>query len=248
MLKLLVVTAHPDDEATFGGALLQAHERGAQTFVVCLTAGQAATHRGTATSDEELAYMRRREFQLSCEHLRVTESCVLDYPDGKLDRQDLWQVVGELTKIIRKIRPQVVLTYGPDGSVTAHPDHGMASLFTSAAFQFAPRSNRYRDQLFDGVRPYQPQKLYYTTSDFTLPERQPVSLPPATASIDISRYLQRKIEAFRKHTTQAPLFELFEEHTHQKGTKELYHLAALARTVKQVEIETDIWQGIEDLP
>src|SRR3954454_15987526 len=102
MFRLLCVTAHPDDEAgAFGGTLLAAHERGVGTFVVCLTPGQAGTHRGGASSDEELARMRRDEFESSCEHLKVTEGVVLDYPDGKLDRQNLSDVAGELARWIR---------------------------------------------------------------------------------------------------------------------------------------------------
>src|SRR4051812_36658326 len=99
MLRLLCVTAHPDDEAAgFGGILLQARDRGIETFVICLTPGQAATHRGGASSDEELSEMRRKEFAESCEHLRVTESVVLDYADGKLDRQSFYDVTGELSR------------------------------------------------------------------------------------------------------------------------------------------------------
>ncbi len=50
MLKLLCVTAHPDDEAgAFGGTLLLYHERGVETSVVCMTAGTAARNRGTGT-------------------------------------------------------------------------------------------------------------------------------------------------------------------------------------------------------
>ena len=62
-LKLMCVTAHPDDECfAFGGALALAADRGIETYVVCLTDGQAATNRGDAASGEELGAMRREEF------------------------------------------------------------------------------------------------------------------------------------------------------------------------------------------
>jgi hypothetical protein len=61
-LKLLCVTAHPDDECFgFGGALMLAAERGIETSVLCFTDGQAATNRGTATTHAELGQMRRAE-------------------------------------------------------------------------------------------------------------------------------------------------------------------------------------------
>ena len=73
MLRLLCVTAHPDDEAGgFGGSLLLYASRGVETHVICLTPGQAATHRGGARSDEELAAMRRQEFQASCRMLKIS--------------------------------------------------------------------------------------------------------------------------------------------------------------------------------
>src|SRR3954463_16204292 len=105
MLRLLCITAHPDDEAGgFGGSLLLYRERGVETHVVCLTPGQAATHRGGAGCGDELAAMRRKEFEASCAILRVSHGEVLDYPDGALDKQPLLMVVGDLARRIRQIR------------------------------------------------------------------------------------------------------------------------------------------------
>ena len=61
--RLMCITAHPDDECgAFGGALLMAHAAGAETTVICLTEGQAASHRGGASSSTQLAELRRSEF------------------------------------------------------------------------------------------------------------------------------------------------------------------------------------------
>src|SRR5271165_239730 len=71
VFRLLCITAHPDDEAgNFGGTLLTYRERGVETSVICLTPGQAASNRGEAKSDQELACIRKREFAASCEILR----------------------------------------------------------------------------------------------------------------------------------------------------------------------------------
>src|ERR1700758_4187450 len=94
MVRLLCITAHPDDEAGgFGGSLLLYHNRGGETFVTCLTPGQAARNRGNAASGEELAKLRRQEFARSCELLKVTSGEVLDYPDAGLDKLDFYSVV-----------------------------------------------------------------------------------------------------------------------------------------------------------
>src|SRR5438067_2366279 len=174
MRRLMCVTAHPDDEAGgFGGSLRLYHDRGVETSVICLTPGQAATHRGGLTSDEDFSAARRKEFAASCALLKITQAEVLNYPDGKLYRQDLYQVVCDLALRIRQFRPNVLLTFGPEGGVTGHNDHSMASLFATMAFHWAGRNNRYPDQLTNGLRPHLTNKLYYATADFGLPDRQP---------------------------------------------------------------------------
>jgi len=245
MHRLMAITAHPDDEASnFGGSLRLYHDRGVETCVVCLTPGQAASHRGGARTDPELAAMRRQEFAAACEILKVSRGIVLDYPDGQLHRQDTYRVVRELTHLVREYRPHVLLTFGPEGGLTAHTDHSMASVFATLAFHWAGRSNRYPDQLVDGVQPHQARKLYYSTMDFTMPGRLPVASPSATAAIEIGDFLEAKIAAFRAHTSQAPLLPRVEQFIRKRGGHELFHLAAAAEEDLTVKKETDLFDGI----
>jgi LmbE family N-acetylglucosaminyl deacetylase len=247
MLRLLCITAHPDDEAgNFGGALRLYHDRGVETYVLCLTPGQAATHRGNTRSAEELAAQRRREFQDSCRVLKITQGEVLDYPDAGLDRADFYRVVEDLALRIRKIRPQVVMTYGAEGGITAHTDHAMAGTFATTAFHWAARSDRYVEQLSGGVSPHRAQKLYYSTALFILPGRQPIAMPPATTVVEIGDYVEAKIAAFKSHTSQAPLFSLFENHVSKRGRQEHFHLAARSVPSMMTQ-EADLFEGVEDL-
>lgn len=245
MPRLLCFTAHPDDEAGgFGGSLLRYAARGVETHVICLTPGQAATHRGGAKSDEELSAMRRREFAASCQMLKISRSEVLDYPDARLARQDFYAVVAELTRRVREIRPQVIMTIGPEGGVTAHPDHSMVSIFATMAFHWAARNDRFPEQLQNGLAPHQTQKLYYATALFTIPERQPISLAPSTTRLELApEELETKIAAFKCHTSQAPLFPFFENTVRKRGRLELFHLVATA-TPSKAEVETDLFEGI----
>ncbi len=247
MLRLLCVTAHPDDEAGgFGGTLLLYSSRGVETHLVCLTPGQAATHRGGAKDDDELAEMRRKELGRSADILKLTSWECLHYPDAALDRQDFYSVVGELVRRIRTLRPDVVITIGPEGAVTAHPDHSMASMFTTMAYQWAGRSNRYTDQLDRGLKPHRAQKLYYATALFMLQDRQPVSLSPVSAVIEIGQeLLEKKISAFKAHTSQSPLFPIFENTVRQRGTKEFFHLVA-STTPREIAREMDLFEGVTD--
>ena len=246
MFRLLCITAHPDDEAgNFGGTLRTYRDRGVETSVVCLTPGQAASHRGDAKSDQELAEIRKREFAASCEILQVAQPVILDYPDGQLYRQELNRVVYELALHVRRFRPQVMLTFGAEGGFTGHPDHSMAGIFAALAFHWGGRANRYSDQLHDGLAAHQTQKLYHATADVALPNRQPITFSPHTAVIDIGDHLETKIAAFKAHKTQAPLWPLFENNARKWGRQEAFHLAASVKSgaVKQ---ETDLFEGVEE--
>jgi LmbE family N-acetylglucosaminyl deacetylase len=246
MLRMMVVTAHPDDEASsFGGSLCLYRERGVETCVVCLTPGQAATYRGRAQGDLELAAMRRQEFAAACKILKVSRGIVLDYPDGQLHRLEMQRVVSDLVLRIREFRPHVLLTFDPAGGATAHTDHTMASIFATLAFHWAGRTNRFPDQLNGSIGPQQVQKLYYATADFTLPGRQPVTLAPITTNIEVGDYLETKIEAFRAHTSQEPLWPLFEEYARKRERRELFHLVAAVNT-DAAPRETDLFAGIKD--
>lgn len=245
MLRLLCVTAHPDDEAGgFGGSLLHYHQKGVATYVICLTAGTAATHRGGARSDDELALMRRQEFAASCRMLGVTRGEVLNFRDGKLSSENLVKVAGELVMRIRQVRPHVMITFGLEGALTAHPDHSMAGTFATLAYHWAGRTNRYPEQLH-GLAPHRVTKLYYATALFTLADRPPTSLAPVTAVIDIRDYLDTKVAAFKAHTSQAPLFPIFENTIRHSGHQEMFHLAARIEP-GTVHEERDLFEDIED--
>jgi LmbE family N-acetylglucosaminyl deacetylase len=247
MPRLLCFTAHPDDEAGgFGGTLVHYAERGVETHVICLTAGTAASHRGGAGSDAELAAIRRREFAVSCRLLKVGQDSVLDYPDGRLDQQDFRTVVADLTRRVREVRPQVIMTFGPEGAVTGHPDHSMVSIYATMAFHWAGRSDRFPEQLQQGLAPHRTHKLYYATTLFTMPQRPPVSPPPSSTVIELEPHeIEVKIAAFKCHISQAPLFPFFEATIRQRGRLELFHLAA-STTPQKMETERDLFVGVTE--
>ncbi len=245
MMKILGITAHPDDEVgAFGGTMLLYHSRGLETFVICLTPGQAASNRGAAQSDEELAEIRRAEFFASCKVLQISQAQILGYPDGGLHRADFYSVVGDLTRRVREIKPDIMLTMGPEGAITGHTDHSMASIFATMAFHWAARKERYPEQLDAGLTPHRARKLYYSTASFVLPDRPPVSPPPCTATVDISQFVEDKIKASREHVTQAPLMARFAKAMRQFGGKELFHLAAM-NGPSVLQSEQDILAGLE---
>ncbi len=246
MLRLLCVTAHPDDEVgSFGGTLLLYGERGVETHVLCLTPGQAVRHRPAGSSDDELARIRRQEFAMACRLLGVSRSQVLDFPDAGLARTAMQPVVAAIVEYIRRTRPHVIMTMGPEGGLTGHADHAMASLFTTSAYHCAGRSDRYAEQLTKGVQPHRAQKLYYAAPGFILPDREPISPAPASAIIEIGPYVERKLEAFRAHKTQMPLFSRVAETMRNRGARELFHLAATT-SPSFCQQETDLFHGVHE--
>ncbi len=246
MLKLLCITAHPDDEAgAFGGTLLLYHDRRVETHVICMTAGTAARNRGTARSNEELAALRRAEFAASCKLLNVSRCEVLDYLDGQLNRTDLYHAVEDLTRRMRQIRPHVVLTFGPDGGLTGHPDHAMAGVFATMAFEWAGRADRFPEQIEQGLQAHRAQKLYYVAANFVLPDFPLIAPPTVTARIDVGpERFEKKVAAFHLHKTQAPLFERVRKNLGWRGgTVEMYHLA-LTRDPRDAKFETNLFEGV----
>jgi LmbE family N-acetylglucosaminyl deacetylase len=249
-LRLMCFTAHPDDECgAFGGALMLAHQRGVETSVVCLTEGRAASHRGKARTDDELAHLRRQEFAAALRVLRVAHGEVLDYPDGGLAAQDFTAVTTVLVERIRRFRPHVVLTFGGDGNVNLHPDHTMVSFFSTAAFNWAGRSNFAPQQIAAGLLPYRPQKLYYAAAPFLAyadaQEAKKIALMPASLVLALGDLKAKKLEAFMQHTTQAELLAKVKVVFEETGGDEKYLLAA-GRGFRSSPLETDMFADIEE--
>jgi LmbE family N-acetylglucosaminyl deacetylase len=246
-LRLMCFTAHPDDECgAFGGALMQAHQRGVETSVVCLTEGRAASNRGNARSGDELAALRRQEFAAALRVLDVAYGEVLAYPDGGLARQDFTRVTTDLVERIRRFRPQVVLTFGGDGNVNLHPDHTMVCFFTTAAFHWAGRTNFAPEQIAAGLPPYRPQKLYYGVAPFLVNEETPrIALVPASLVLTLGELKAKKFEAFQQHTTQAELLAKVKVVFEETGGEEKYLLAA-APGMRSSPLETDMFADVKE--
>jgi LmbE family N-acetylglucosaminyl deacetylase len=222
-LRLLCITAHPDDECfAFGGALAQAAQRGIETSLICITDGSAGSYHGTATTTTELGQLRRAELAASCKLLGVHNYEVLDYQDGQLEFANFSEAAGKLVERIRRFQPQVVLTFGGDGGMNTHADHTMVSAFTTAAFHWAAQAKR-----FPALgQPFAAQRLYYVTTNWFLPDRPAPSPAPWTVTLDIRAVQARKAEAFRAHTSQAPLAERTKDLFVKYGGVEFYTLAA----------------------
>ena len=241
-LRLLCVIAHPDDECfAFGGALAIAAEQGVEIYVICMTDGQAASYRGTATTAAELGQMRRAEFAASCDVLGVTRHEVWDYQDGQMEFQNFSEVAGRLVKIMRDYKPQVVLTFSPDGAVNTHADHTTVSAITSAAYHWASWPKRYPE-----LGPiHHAERLYLLSTSFFL-EGRPSPMPaPWTVTLDVRHVMEKRHQAFRRHVTQAPLMEQTAATFKEFGTTEHYLLTA-TREPREALQQTSFFDGLQE--
>ncbi len=121
---LLAVFAHPDDEAFgTGGTLAKYASEGFDVHLITATRGEAgeisAAVQATAAS---LPDVREQELRCACRAYGIHPPRFLGYMDGQLAIVHQGQAVGKFVRLIREIRPDVLLTFGPDG-IYGHYDH-----------------------------------------------------------------------------------------------------------------------------
>lgn len=169
--RILSVLAHPDDESFgMGGTLALYAERGVEVHLVCATRGEAGEVGPEYLQNyESIGELREAELRCASGHLGLAGVYFLDYRDsgmtGSADNQhpdslvqaDMEEVASKIVHYIRKIRPQVVLTFDPIGGYR-HPDHIAIHEATVKAFHYAGDPNFPSD-----LPPYQPDKLFYHT-------------------------------------------------------------------------------------
>ena len=185
-LTLLTVHAHPDDEASKGApTLARAHAEGIHTVLVCCTGGEEGDLQNPRlreagqpfhglTPEEErakVASMRAGELAESARVIGFDEVVMLGYRDSGMPdtpaneradsfhQADVDEAAGRLVAVIRRTRPQVVITYGDDQQGYPHPDHLKVHDISVLAFERAGDPDWYPE----AGQPYQPLKLYYST-------------------------------------------------------------------------------------
>lgn len=209
---LLVILAHPDDESfPIGGTLAKYAAEGVRIILVCATRGEAGI---PGLSPQAAGQVRERELQTAAKTLGLAQVRFLGYHDSQLAQAEPEQVIGQLLKIMQEIRPQAVITFGPDG-ISGHPDHLAIHRFTTQAFD--------RAEL--------PGYLFYLApSEATLqgcgvmPSQEIAGGP--VAGIDVGDYRVVKVRAMQCHASQKPPYSgLPEEEAARLTCHEYFTLA-----------------------
>jgi len=239
--RIACVFAHPDDE-TFcvGGIVAKYAAAGIPIDLFCATNGDAGKSAGVPVSSrEELAAIRRRELRAAADILGIGVVEMPGYRDGELGQLDSARLTGDIVAFIRRTRPTVVLTFGPEGAPTGHADHQAVSRAATAAFFLSQLATAYPGQQLE---PHRPSRLYYQAWTFPFPDPKfKLESVPSTAFIDVTGWKARKDAAFRAHATQqgsAPVF-------YSAAFFDIEYLALAAGVPQPAEIVDDIFAGLD---
>ena len=159
-LKLLAIFAHPDDESMgMGGTLAKYAAEGVETHLVCASRGEVGWFgpEEQYPGPERLGQLRTEELQNAVNTLGMKSLSFLDYIDGQVDQANPAEAIAKIVTHIRRIQPQVVVTFPHDGNY-GHPDHIAIGQFTNAAIVCAADSS-YKDP--ENLPPHRVSKLYY---------------------------------------------------------------------------------------
>lgn len=163
-LRLMCILAHPDDESMgLGGTLAKCGREGVETYLVTATRGEYGwpSQQGPYPGPEQLGQRREAELRAAADVLKLCQVDLLNYIDGKLDIADSLEAIARIAAFIRRVRPQVVITFGPEG-VYGHPDHITVSQWTSAAIlAAAAQDDDPGDRELPSLAPHRVSKLYY---------------------------------------------------------------------------------------
>jgi mycothiol S-conjugate amidase len=173
-LCLLTVHAHPDDEASKGAATVaKYHARGVRTVLVTCTGGEEGDILNPAMDRPEirdnLPEVRRQELEQAAKIIGYDEVVLLGYRDSGMPDSPanshpasfaaapLDEAVERLVAVIRRTKPQVIVTYPEDQKGYPHPDHLRVNEISELAFDAAGDPDRYPA----AGPPWQPLRLCY---------------------------------------------------------------------------------------
>ena len=219
---LATILAHPDDE-TFGtgGTLIKYANEGVTIHSLCLTQGEKGWAGGDGSPIVPREYVgtaRALELEEAGRRMGLASVTCLKYPDGDLASVKEDYVVRDIVRWLRRVRPDVVITWGPDGGY-GHPDHIAAGERAMRAIDLAgiarhepelgdhvhvKRCYRFviQAEFIDSLARLVPEFSEYMKTLSTKPQRW--THDRLGALIDVSALMDEKWEAMQAHRTQTP--------------------------------------------
>ena len=266
-LKLLAVFAHPDDESMgMGGTLAKYSAEGVDTHLVCASRGE----RGWAGPEEQnpglsiLGQIRTQELENAVKELGMKGLNFLNYIDGDVDQAPYAEAIDKIVTYIRRIKPQVIVTFPPDGNY-GHPDHIAIGQFTSAAIVCAADVN-YHDP--ENYQAWRVSKFYYMVDaenfinliepfmadmDFPVIDGQMRGEFPwkewmVTTRIEMAEHCVTAFRAIQCHKSQLPTLGALADMPEDAAASVLAMQGTFYRALSLVnggrKVETDLFEGL----
>lgn len=209
--NILGVWGHPDDEAYLcAGLMAGAVSAGHRVVCVTATRGEAGFPDTDSRTADERKAVRERELADCLALLGVTDHRYLGYPDGGCAAVDDDEAADAIAAVIEEVRPDSVLTFGPDGG-TGHRDHIAACRWTTLAIDrvrkaprllYGTKTGQWDQRFLAGVD----RSTVYMLDDFTPELVEPAALAVWLTCDDV--LLDRKVAALRAQVSQIePLVE-----------------------------------------
>jgi N-acetyl-1-D-myo-inositol-2-amino-2-deoxy-alpha-D-glucopyranoside deacetylase len=286
--RLLLVHAHPDDESINNGATMALYAAaGAQVTLVTCTLGEegevipADLAHLAPDREDRLGPYRAGELAAAMKELGVTDHRFLggqgrfrdsgmmgleqNHREGAFWSADVDEAAAHLVEVVRSVRPQVLVTYDPDGGY-GHPDHIQAHRVAMRGAALAAEPG-FRPDL---GAPHSIAKIYWNRVPRSVAEEGFARLRAAgadfsgvaaigdvpgvvddaeiTTEIDGTAYADRKAAAMRAHATQivvdGPFFALSNELGQPLFSTEYYQLVAGEPGAEPGEREHDLFAGV----
>ena len=199
---LLLSFAHPDDESFLaGGTACRSAAAGVRVVLSCATRGESGKAGEPPVCEaKDLPAVRERELREAASILGISEVHLLGYRDRSLDAAPPDRIREQLVGLLRRERPQVVLTFDPNGA-NLHPDHVAISRFTADAVA-AAADPRWFPEL---GAPHAVARLVWVPGRHPWEwarEADPALRPGVDFVIDVGPWHRRKIAALEAHRTQ----------------------------------------------
>src|SRR5262245_2679336 len=253
----MCVLAHPDDESLgTGGALAKYAAEGIETYVLTATRGEKGRfgESNERPSPDVVGATREAELRAAARELGVHDVTILGYPDGGVDAVPPALAQQAIADHLHRVRPDVVITFGPDGAY-GHPDHIAISQLTTAAVMRAAQGDRPISKLYHIAwsastwAGYQ-AALKTLTSKVDGVERQVVLYPDwlITTRIDTSDAWPTVWRAVQCHRTQMSIYKNLatlppDLHRALWGVQEFYRAFSLVNGGHARE--TDLFEGLD---
>lgn len=265
-MKLLVIFAHPDDESMgMGGTLAKYSAEGVETHLVCASRGEVGWSGPEERNPgpERLGQLREAELRNAVKELGMTSLSFLDYVDGQVDQADPVEAIAKIVSQIRRIQPQVVVTFPHDGNY-GHPDHIAVGQFTNAAIVCAADAS-YNDP--ENLPTHRVSKLYYMVDgenfinliapfmgDMTFPVdgqlrgENPWKEWMITTRIEMAEYCHAAWRAIQCHKSQLATLGALAEMHEDAAVAVLAMQGTFFRAFSLVnggrEVESDLFEGL----